>query len=153
MLTKYRAYDKETKKVYPVTDLDFTRDGQELLGVALRMEPAFIPMLSADRVVLMQSTGMVDENENEIYSGDLTELDVDGEKRLFEVQIRQVVRKVKSHPDFYDEYAKVAIQGVVFLWEGYELFPCIDGQGVIDTSRMRIVGNIYENSELLEVSE
>lgn len=81
-----------------------------------------------------------------IFQGDITELVLpDGEVRWFKVDIRTVIREVISHPDFDAPTAKVVITGVVFLWNGFELFPCIDGNGVIDTSKMSIVGNIHDH--------
>ena len=40
---------------------------------------------------------------------------------------------------FDEEFAKVSITGVVFSWEGYDLFPCVDGDGVPDNEKMEIV--------------
>lgn len=87
------------------------------------------------------------QDERLIYKGDTTELVMpDGEIRQFEVDIRTVIREVVSHPDFDTAFSKVAITGVVFLWNGFELFPCIDENGKVDTSKMTIVGNIYEHA-------
>lgn len=94
-------------------------------------------------------TGLKDKNDKEIYEKDITELEVDGEIRRFVVNIKTVIRDVVSHPSFDDETAKVAITGVVFEWGGFELFPCVDDKGESDNSKMTVVGNIYENPELL----
>lgn len=99
-----------------------------------------------------QFIGSKDTNGLEIYEGDITELDVDGEVRRYEVAIETVVRKVKSHPTFADEYAEVEITGVVFKWNGFELFPCTKYRGLSDLQRMKVIGNIYDNPELLEVT-
>ncbi|MGF2617758.1 hypothetical protein FZC84_12020 [Rossellomorea vietnamensis] len=100
-----------------------------------------------------QCTGLHDKNGKEIFEGDIVKLEFDGIERIFEVGIETVVREVKSHPSFADKYAKVAITGVVFKWEGFQLFPCVDYQGMSDTERMEIIGNIFENPELLEVAK
>lgn len=85
-------------------------------------------------------TGLFDRNGTEIKIGDVTRLMLDdGEVRLFNVKFKTVKRIVKSHPDFDDEFATVNITGVVFCWEGYDLFPCIDENGFSDVSRMEIV--------------
>lgn len=85
-----------------------------------------------------------------IFKGDITELKLpNGEKRRFEVDIRTVIRKVVNHPDFDESTAKVAITGVVFLWNGYELFPCVDEDNKFDTAKMKIIGNIYDTPDLL----
>ncbi|WP_156312077.1 hypothetical protein [Lysinibacillus contaminans] len=55
-------------------------------------------------------------NGDDMYEGDLTELEVDGEIRRFVVRIKTVVREMVSHPSFDDATAKVKVTGVVFEW-------------------------------------
>lgn len=86
------------------------------------------------------NTGLFDKNGNPIKIGDKTKLVLDnGEVREFDVCFKTVTRTVKCHPDFDDEYSKVAITGVVFCWNGYDLFPCVDENGVMDTSKMEVI--------------
>lgn len=85
-------------------------------------------------------TGLFDKYGTPIKVGDRTRLILDdGEVREFEVCLKTVNRTVKCHPDFDDEYAKVAITGIVFCWNGYDLFPCIDENGVSDVTKMEVV--------------
>ena len=85
-------------------------------------------------------TGLFDKNGKEIRIGDTVRLVLDdGEIRTFNVEFKTVKRIVKSHPDFDDEYAAVNITGVLFCWEGYDLFPCVDEDGVSDTSKMEVL--------------
>lgn len=91
----------------------------------------------------MIETGLKDKNGTPINVGDKTRLILeDGEVREFDVCFKTVVRTVKSHPDFYVEYAKVAITGIVFCWEGYDLFPCIDENGISDVEKMEVIKNM-----------
>jgi len=84
--------------------------------------------------------GYIDKNGTPINVGDKTRIELDnGEVREFDVRFKRVTRTVKSHPDFDDEYAKVAIEGIVFCWRGYDLFPCVDENGILDTAKMEIV--------------
>lgn len=92
--------------------------------------------------------GKEDKRGQSIYSGDYVELEVDGKKCIFEVQIKEIVREVKSHPDFVEEYARVSIITAVFIWKGYELLPCVDENGKVDTSNMQVIGNTTQNPEL-----
>lgn len=86
------------------------------------------------------NTGLYDKNNTPINIGDRTRLILDdGEVREFDVCFKTVERTVRSHPDFDDEFAKVAITGVVFCWNGYDLFPCVDENGVYDTSKMEVI--------------
>lgn len=88
----------------------------------------------------MLKTGLFDKNGNEIEIGNIVKLVLnDGEERVFEVCWKTVTRTVKCHPDFDDDYAKVNITGVVFCWEGYELFPCVDENGISDVSKMEVI--------------
>ena len=85
-------------------------------------------------------TGLVDKNGIPINIGDRTRLVLDnGEVREFDVCFKTVIRKVKNHPKFDDEFSKVAITGVVFCWNGYDLFPCVDENGIVDTSKMEVI--------------
>lgn len=103
-----------------------------------------------DEKTICQYTGLTDKSGRKIFEGDITKLILpSGEIRYFKVSVKSVVRKVLSHPDFDDKFSKVDITGVVFEWGGYELFPCVDAQGVADNKRMVIVGNIFDNPELL----
>lgn len=88
-----------------------------------------------------RGTGLYDCEGWEIKVGDKVRLLLDdGEERIFNVEVKTVERFVKCYPDFDEEYAKVKITGVVFCWNGYDLFPCVDENGVSDVSKMRIVG-------------
>ncbi len=85
-------------------------------------------------------TGLFDKNGKPISVGDKTSLVLDnGEVREFDVCVKTVNRVVKCHPDFDDKYAKVAITGVVFCWNGYDLFPCVDENGISDVSKMEVI--------------
>lgn len=88
----------------------------------------------------MLYTSLRDKNGKLIKIGDKVKLMLEsGEERIFDVSLKTVQRIVKSHPDFDGEFAKVSITGVVFSWEGYDLFPCVDADGVSDNEKMEIV--------------
>lgn len=85
-------------------------------------------------------TGLKDKNGTPIEIGDRTRLVLpDGEVREFDVRFKTVTRTVKCHPDFDDEFAKVNISGIVFCWNGYDLFPCVDENGVSDVEKMEVL--------------
>lgn len=87
-----------------------------------------------------RGTGLYDREGFEVKIGDKVQLILeDGEERIFDVEVKTVERIVKCHPGFDDKYAKVQITGVVFCWNGYELFPCVDGGGASDVNKMKII--------------
>ena len=88
-----------------------------------------------------------------IFEGDIVRVPLqqitpsDPKHRDLVVSIRTVTREVVNHPDFHGDVSKVAITGVVFEWEGYQLFPCVDEDSVPDNSKMHVIGNIYDRSK------
>lgn len=85
-------------------------------------------------------TGLYDRNGKEIKFGDKVKLILDdGEERIFDVCYKTVERRVACHPDFAEKYAKVSITAVVFCWQGYDLFPCVDSEGIPDNRKMEVV--------------
>lgn len=94
----------------------------------------------------MKGTGLLDANGLEICVGHVTQLKLDdGTIRKFKVKEKTVTREVVNHPDFEEGTSKVAITGIVFEWEGYDLFPCVDKNGVPDNERMAIIG-VYDEA-------
>lgn len=103
-------------------------------------------LYEVDPATVGQFTGFKDKNGTKIFKGDITELVLDdGEIRHFIVDIKTVTRTIVSHSTFDDATTKVEITGVVFLWNGFELFPCVDSKGISDVSKMKVVGNVHDN--------
>ena len=72
-------------------------------------------------------TGLKDKNGTPIEIGDRTRLVLpDGEVREFDVRFKTVKRTR-------------LITGVVFCWQGNDLFPCIDENGVSDVEKMEVL--------------
>lgn len=82
--------------------------------------------------ILMQCTGLKDKNGKLIYEGDIIKI-----------------------PDDYETYGQFACEKREVYWnEGFRLKPKWDararGNWLEDTKDFEIIGNIYENPELLE---
>ena len=130
MRPKFRAWDKRFSEF--VEDFFVSEDGKIYkktkdtgYGIAISRE-------TSDKVILMQSTGLFDKNNKEIFEGD-------------------VVRQVRTQPTTKNE----TITGVVTMIEGAWLIMNDYEQLASDlwseTDENEIIGNIYENKDILEV--
>ena len=131
MKPKFRAYSTEKNEMYyPHNDknVDWTIDDETgFIAPLVNLGGGMWGMI--DKYELMQSTGLKDKNGVEIFEGDLVEHDdnLNGDWETFEAC--EVV---------YDkDYAQFC-----FKWDA--------GNFLTDYRNLNVIGNIYENSELLE---
>lgn len=148
---KYRAlaYNKAEDRFYYVYGLPSYGFDTEEIGEMGTPDGDFTEINPA---TLGRGTGYTDKIGTEIFTGDITELEVDGEKRRFAVIETTVDREYNTLPGFDGKTVKVRLQGVIaFEWQQdgktYILLPCVDKKGVCDTERMRIVGDIHTRAE------
>ncbi|MGX2947188.1 YopX family protein [Enterococcus alishanensis] len=124
---KFRAWQKSTQSIRQVLVIDYLNNMIDLVGGEI--EQYF------EDVELMQYTGLKDKNDTEIYEGDTVRY-VDGECSYTGV----------VEVDCYTFY----INGVGPL----DSFDFLDVSNTFDgTTSLTIIGNIYENSVLLEVEK
>lgn len=127
MIPKFRAWDKKLQTMLDVSLIDFKK------GVLVGEHWKFgeTNFMSFDEIELMQSTGLFDKKGVEIFEGD-------------------VVRQVRTQPTKENE----TITGVVTMLEGAWSIVNDNKQlaSVLwsETAENEIIGNIYENPELLE---
>ena len=127
--TKFRAWDKENSRmVYPSTDegyFEVTDDGIDILDMSMEPFDDVFPHLDA---VLMQSTGLKDykDPDRDVFQGDIVE-DRAGTRYI-----------VRYNEDF--------CANCLYLGEEMHMmfYPNIE---------LTVVGNEYENPELLEVEK
>lgn len=128
MIPKFRAWSTDKKIMAEVRTLRFT---DELVETDKFVER------SIEEVKLMQSTGLLDKNGKEIFEGDIIRYNID-------------VVDIKRHPTL----------GFYTVLDGREGFFG-DGMSIDDfeedakefSKTAEIIGNVYENPELLEVTE
>lgn len=129
-MIKFRAWDKKTKTMYEVKSIVFTL--QSMLCVNKKaVHPERTLYLDDDDTILMQSTGLVDKNGKEVFIGD-------------------IVRCTSGCPhEVYieKEYGGTFIGGMPAIY-----FKGIKN-GYAWTGDEEIIGNIYENPDLLESVE
>lgn len=121
MIPKYRAWDKKLKKMFEVSYIDFDT---KLIGLNIDLE---IIIFDFEDIILMQSTGLVDKNGKEIFEGDIL-----GTKDGF-------LNGVVEYRTDLGMWTNSLVR-----YNNFERLCSI-------ASDRKIIGNIYENPELLEV--
>lgn len=134
MIPKFRAWDKRENTMRDVAILHFTKGGK-VNSIEYWKTPSELKSYHVRNLVLMQSTGLKDLNGVEIFEGDIVKVTVNnyGTGERFE-QIDKVVyedcRFCFNDGFYYSETIK---------YSGYE--------------NKEVIGNVYENPELLEGTE
>ena len=124
MIPRFRAWLKKEQKMDNYIDhISWLEDELYCIGDGITY------MVSAEDLVLMQSTGLVDKNGKEIFEGDI--LDYKGRKAL--------VRWHGSYASFIYRFVD-ELQNRNTEWKPLYLAYM----------KCEIIGNIYENPELLE---
>ena len=116
---KFRAWDKVNKKVRKVMSLDFYNTRQSEVTLA---SDGDVYLRYFEQVELMQYTGLKDKNGKEIYEGDLLKTRIGGYEQASPYVVEDM-RKLYFELKRDDSYYR--IQQTV------------------------IIGNIYENPELM----
>lgn len=130
MIPKYRAWYKEWKEMGKVRRIRFDDDGN--VTTVLFTGKDLGVNAKIDEFDLMQSTGLFDKNGKEIFERDI--VDYKGRKA--------VVKWHGSYASFIYEFVD-ELQNRTTEWQPLYL----------SYYHFEIIGNIYENPELLEVTE
>ena len=116
---KFAFWHKQKKEMWSAQSIDW--DAREVCNGG--------DIASLNDGVLLQYTGLKDKNGKEIYEGDVV--------------------RIWADPKDYNGYKGHNYIGVV-EWDEFILgFISSDGHGLKDFEFIEIVGNIYENPELL----
>ena len=135
MMPKFRVWNPEFKQLAEVMSLDFRNErvfAKDLLDESVL---AFVVMWEFDKVVVMQSTGLVDKNGKEIFEGDILSIETDEENVKVEVSWDSKHALFVFESKKYNE--KEAL-GELFEDNSYPF---------------KIIGNRYEHPELAEVKK
>jgi hypothetical protein len=133
MIPRFRAWDTTKKEMFKDT-FAITESGEVVI-----VEQGFVTdtpdYVFVDNLVIMQSTGLTDENEEEIFEGDI--LAVETDDGTLNVNV------------FWDE------EHALFMFESkqYNEKEALAELLEDNSYPFEIIGNIYENQELLEVED
>ena len=120
---RFRAWDKKGRKML---------DLQKLTPLATELNGLFLPF--NDDSILMQFTGLLDKGGKEIYEGDI--VDAIAEKQYKEhTIISDIISSGVNSSAWEVRCNKDATHGLHLMWGGW--------------ISLEIIGNIYENPELL----
>lgn len=126
---EYRAFVKETKKMLPVTDSCFNEtEAAGVSGCGNANCTLCVDWYSFDDVVLMQYTGLKDKNGKKIFEGDIVNC------KFFDRMVSDIAGVI----NFID------CVWAVSDFKNKRLYQ------LIDVDNIEIIGNIHENSEILE---
>ena len=133
MIPKFRAWDKRFSEF--VEDFFVSEDGKIYKKTKDTSYGFAISRETSDKIILMQSTGLFDKNGKEIFEGDIL---TDG----------HTLGVLRNHQTlgFYmaDEKGKENFLSDTVDTEGFE-----EAKEFMENS-IEIIGNIYENKEVLE---
>lgn len=127
---KFRCWDTENKEMLEVQELDYedSYNGQPMIRTTM-----YSDYFDTEDMILMQYVGLKDKNGKEIYEGDIIKICAEG---LGGEAIGKIV---------YDEYDLA----FVLRNEVEELSECL----WYAEQQLEVIGNIYDNPELLREGE
>lgn len=132
---KFRVWDTENKEMLKVQELDFedTFYGGRL---SIRTDQ-YNDYFDIEDMILMQYTGLKDKNGKEIYEGDIIF------DSFYERKAKVVFLEGAFWLDYIDDFKEYKT-----IHKRYQLLANYDNKSVLE-----VIGNIYDNPELLKEGE
>ncbi|MEI4342440.1 YopX family protein [Streptococcus suis] len=124
MIPKFRVWDKDDEHMYFVAEINLV---EELISV-----DEYDYIFDFSDVVLMQSTGLFDKNGKEIFEGDVVLLR--DELNEFESDVYEIV------------YSRDNLAWIFYDKDSHDFY----WMSTCTWDKIEIIGNIYENPELVE---
>ena len=137
---KFRAWDKEIKKMYEVIKIDFYNEKVGYLFADPITQGEAIGYFKFSDIDLMQYTGLKDKHGKEIYEGDIVKITGDYKPGTYTViwddyRVAWWLKNIKQRElEYEDDY--------------YQLL----GDGWQPEYRL-VIGNVFEDGDLLNDSE
>lgn len=120
-----KVYKRSLKRVFEVESIRFDTKEVEIYDE----EASRYRYCDFDEVEFMENTGFRDKNDNYIYTGDI--LEYQGEANIY------YIRKLLVEKDGEEESYILTTNGIYV-------------RRLMDTDDYAVIGNIYENKDLLE---
>ena len=129
---KFRAWDRATQKMYQVQEMELQETCRHV--VVEGYDCALVDP------ILLQYTGLRDKNGKEIYEGDIVKYTFDSPSSVY---ASESGLKVRIHKVFWSDWRSSFAIGN--QWANNNLFNYVR-----NGNRVEVIGNVYENKELLE---
>lgn len=137
MIPKFRVWDKRGKEMWKVATLHIEDEYADLFKTNIYEKPFDNPWAKFEDLILMQSTGLKDKNGVEIFEGDIVKLSVQNGFDYLDNEICIVKRSI-VHSGLVCATCKTDVEYRIYNTELFEEYV------------YEVIGNIYENPELLE---
>jgi len=131
MIPKFRVWDKLDKEIYEVEDIGWFNGEFDFIGDGITFKR------EADEVELMQSTGLFDKEGTEVFEGD-----------IIAIEVKEIETPINAK---IFQNNKIGVL-MFHVFEDNEDVPMVE---LLEDNSVAfaVIGNIYENPELLEVEE
>lgn len=135
-IIKFRVWDDKNKTMFNYAEFHIESDATILWGHK-GFANGFLPV---EYAIPMQFTGLLDKNGKEIYEGDIVVAYSEGYKGVFQIKWRQQGSPCYILYPAYQNKQQWHLHGS----------QLDNNKGFYSDSGVEIIGNIYENPELLE---
>lgn len=156
MIPKFRAWHNELGRMMLVKTMFFFANELEELELNDSIMNDNIPVYP-DEIKLMQSTGLHDKNGKEIFEGDILKFNDEWTDYGYEGYIEGSIEGInyveikREKTCFTFGKTKLSESSLIDLVEN-EHYP-FEGLLIEASYEFEIIGNVYENPELLEVTK
>ncbi|MGA5590550.1 YopX family protein [Enterococcus mundtii] len=130
MIPKFRAWDKHESVMRDVAVLLFTKSGK-INFIEYWKNPSELKSYHVRNIELIQSTGLKDKKDVEIFEGD-------------------IIKNSNGLTGYVTYLQQEAGFVVVLKKSDYRLGHRNTGESYTEATNHEVIGNIYENPELLE---